>query len=123
MRRWLRSFLRQTCAADLTEYALLVAFLAIAIIVGLNSIGLTINHTYEAQASRLTDAMSAGTGAGSGGGASGGGSPGTGAGGGTPGGGGSGAGSGGGAAGGGGSGSGPGGGDTGTSGGTIGSPP
>jgi Flp pilus assembly pilin Flp len=117
MRRWLRSFLRQTCAADLTEYALLVAFLAIAIIVGLHSLGLTINYTYETQASRLTDAMSGAAGTGSGGGQGGSGSPGTGAGGSNPGGGGSGAGSGDGP--GGGGGSDPGGGDTGTSGGTI----
>jgi Flp pilus assembly pilin Flp len=88
MRRWLRSFLQQTYAADLTEYALLVAFLAIAIIVGLNSLGLTIDHLYEAQASRLIDAMSAGNGAGSGGGQGGSGSPGTGGGGSNPGGGG-----------------------------------
>jgi Flp pilus assembly pilin Flp len=121
MRRWLRSFLRQTCAADLTEYALLVAFLAIAVIVSLNSLGLTINHSYEAQASRLIDAMSAGNGAGSGGGESGSGSPGTGAGGTNPGGGGGGAGSGGGP--GGGGGTNPGGGDAHTPGGTIGSDP
>ena len=117
MRRWLRSFLRQTCAADLTEYALLLAFLAIAIIISLHSLSVTINHSYEAQASRMIDATSGRDGAGSGGGESGSGSPGTGGGGSNPGGGGGGAGSGGGP--GGGGGSDPGGDDADTPGGTI----
>jgi Flp pilus assembly pilin Flp len=82
MRRSLRSFRLESCGQDLAEYALLVSFLAVVVVIGLLSFGVSLTHSYNAEASRLTDAVAGGTGSGGGGNQSGGADSGTGTGGG-----------------------------------------
>jgi len=88
MRQSFRSFRSQSCGQDLAEYALLVSFLALFIVCGLLSLGVSINDFYNTEASRLVDAIGGGGGGGGGGNPGGGNDPGTGTGGGSAGGGG-----------------------------------
>jgi Flp pilus assembly pilin Flp len=67
MRRSLRSFRLESCGQDLAEYALLVSFLAVVVVIGLLSFGASITHSYNTEASRLADAVAGGAGSGGGG--------------------------------------------------------
>ena len=62
MKQWLRIFIRQNPAQDLTEYALLVAMLAIFVLMSMYSLGLSINLTYGEVSSGLTSGFTGGGG-------------------------------------------------------------
>jgi pilus assembly protein Flp/PilA len=49
---------REDEGQDLVEYALLIAFIALACIVGLKSLGTAINKTYQSISSSLSGAVS-----------------------------------------------------------------
>ena len=52
------SCFRDEQGQDLVEYALLIAFIALACIIGLQSLGSAINATYNSISSSLTGAVS-----------------------------------------------------------------
>ena len=52
------NFVRDEQGQDLVEYALLIAFIALACIVGLQSLGTAINNTYNSISSSLSGAVS-----------------------------------------------------------------
>jgi pilus assembly protein Flp/PilA len=58
MKSSITSFLRDEQGQDLVEYALLIAFIALACIIGLQSLGGAINATYNSISSSLTGAVS-----------------------------------------------------------------
>ncbi len=58
MRSCAAPFIRDEHGQDLVEYALLIAFIALACIVGLRSLGGAINTTYNSLSSSLTGAVS-----------------------------------------------------------------
>lgn len=58
MRNCTVSFIRDEQGQDLVEYALLIAFIALACIIGLQSLGGAINTTYNSISSSLTGAVS-----------------------------------------------------------------
>jgi len=51
-------FIREDEGQDLVEYALLIAFIALACIVGLQNLGTAINNTYSSISSSLSGAVS-----------------------------------------------------------------
>ena len=50
---WLRKLVQGEAGQDLVEYAMLVAFIAAACILGLQQLGTTINNTYGSVSSSL----------------------------------------------------------------------
>ena len=58
MKHSITSFLRDEQGQDLVEYALLIAFIALACIIALQNLGGTINATYNSISSSLTGAVS-----------------------------------------------------------------
>lgn len=58
MRNCTVSFIRDEQGQDLVEYALLIAFIALACIIGLQALGGAINTTYNSISSSLTGAVS-----------------------------------------------------------------
>jgi pilus assembly protein Flp/PilA len=58
MKNSITSFLRDEQGQDLVEYALLIAFIALACIIGLQALGGAINATYNSISSSLTGAVS-----------------------------------------------------------------
>ena len=58
MKELLISLVRDDEGQDLVEYALLIAFIALACIVGLQSLGTAINNTYNSISSSLSGAVS-----------------------------------------------------------------
>ena len=58
MKNLIARFVREDEGQDLVEYALLIAFIALACIVGLQSLGTAINNTYGSISSSLSGAVS-----------------------------------------------------------------
>jgi pilus assembly protein Flp/PilA len=58
MRNCAVAFIRDEKGQDLVEYALLIAFIALACIIGLQALGGAINTTYNSLSSSLTGAVS-----------------------------------------------------------------
>ena len=58
MKNLIARFVREDEGQDLVEYALLIAFIALACIVGLQNLGTAINDTYNTISTSLTDAVS-----------------------------------------------------------------
>ena len=58
MRNCAVAFIRDEKGQDLVEYALLIAFIALACIIGLQALGGAINTTYNSISSSLTGAVS-----------------------------------------------------------------
>ena len=58
MRNRLLSLIHDEHGQDLVEYALLIAFIALACIIGLQALGGAINTTYNSISSSLTGAVS-----------------------------------------------------------------
>lgn len=54
MKNLIARFVREDEGQDLVEYALLIAFIALACIVGLRNLGSAINETYNNISSTLT---------------------------------------------------------------------
>jgi pilus assembly protein Flp/PilA len=54
----IRQFLRDEEGQDLVEYALLIAFIALACILGLQNLGTAINNTYNSISSSLGGVVS-----------------------------------------------------------------
>ena len=57
MKHLISRFVREDEGQDLVEYALLIAFIALACIVGLQSLGTAINNTYNSISSSLSGAV------------------------------------------------------------------
>jgi pilus assembly protein Flp/PilA len=57
MKNSITSFLRDEQGQDLVEYALLIAFIALACIIGLQNLGTAINHTYNSISASLSGAV------------------------------------------------------------------
>jgi pilus assembly protein Flp/PilA len=58
MRNRILSLIHDEHGQDLVEYALLIAFIALACIIGLQALGGAINTTYNSISSSLTGAVS-----------------------------------------------------------------
>ena len=58
MKNSIASLFRDEQGQDLVEYALLIAFIALACIVGLQNLGTAINKTYNSISSSLSGAVS-----------------------------------------------------------------
>ena len=58
MRNRILSLIHNEHGQDLVEYALLIAFIALACIIGLQALGGAINTTYNSISSSLTGAVS-----------------------------------------------------------------
>jgi pilus assembly protein Flp/PilA len=58
MKNPIASFFRDEQGQDLVEYALLIAFIALACIIGLQQLGGAINQTYNSISSSLSGAVS-----------------------------------------------------------------
>ena len=58
MKNFITRFVREDEGQDLVEYALLIAFIALACIVGLQNLGTAINNTYNSISSSLSGAVS-----------------------------------------------------------------
>jgi pilus assembly protein Flp/PilA len=58
MRNRILSLIHDDHGQDLVEYALLIAFIALACIIGLQALGGAINTTYNSISSSLTGAVS-----------------------------------------------------------------
>ena len=58
MKNFITRFVREDEGQDLVEYALLIAFIALACIVGLQALGTAINNTYTSISSSLSGAVS-----------------------------------------------------------------
>jgi pilus assembly protein Flp/PilA len=58
MKNSITSFLRDEQGQDLVEYALLIAFIALACIIGLQNLGTAINQTYNSISSSLSGVVS-----------------------------------------------------------------
>jgi pilus assembly protein Flp/PilA len=58
MKNLIARFVREDEGQDLVEYALLIAFIALACIVGLQQLGTAINQTYNSISASLTGALS-----------------------------------------------------------------
>jgi pilus assembly protein Flp/PilA len=58
MKNFINRFVREEEGQDLVEYALLIAFIALACIIGLQNLGGAINTTYNSISSSLTGAVS-----------------------------------------------------------------
>ena len=61
MKNLITRFVREDEGQDLVEYALLIAFIALACIVGLQNLGTAINQTYNSISSSLTGATLGGS--------------------------------------------------------------
>lgn len=59
MKNLIARFVREDEGQDLVEYALLIAFIALACIVGLRNLGTAINQTYNNISSTLTNEVPA----------------------------------------------------------------
>jgi len=57
MKHLISRFVREDEGQDLVEYALLIAFIALACIVGLQQLGTAINQTYNSISASLTGAL------------------------------------------------------------------
>ena len=57
MKNLITRFVREDEGQDLVEYALLIAFIALACIVGLQNLGTAINQTYNSISTSLTSAV------------------------------------------------------------------
>lgn len=57
MKNLIARFVREDEGQDLVEYALLIAFIALACIVGLQQLGTAINNTYQSISSSLSGAL------------------------------------------------------------------
>lgn len=57
MKNLIARFVREDEGQDLVEYALLIAFIALACIVGLTNLGTAINQTYNSISSTLLTAV------------------------------------------------------------------
>jgi len=57
MKHLISRFVREDEGQDLVEYALLIAFIALACIVGLTNLGTAINQTYNSISASLTGAL------------------------------------------------------------------
>ena len=66
MRQWLRTFLREQRAQDLTEYSLLVCFLALIVIASLFSAGTSLNLIYSDASAKVGGTAHGGSGSGDG---------------------------------------------------------
>jgi pilus assembly protein Flp/PilA len=58
MKNLIARFVREEEGQDLVEYALLIAFIALACIVGLQRLGTAINTTYQSISTSLSGAVS-----------------------------------------------------------------
>jgi pilus assembly protein Flp/PilA len=58
MKNSIAPFFRDQQGQDLVEYALLIAFIALACIIGLQNLGTAINHTYNSISSSLSGVVS-----------------------------------------------------------------
>jgi pilus assembly protein Flp/PilA len=58
MKNSIGSFVRDKQGQDLVEYALLIAFIALACIIGLQNLGTAINQTYNSISSSLSGVVS-----------------------------------------------------------------
>jgi pilus assembly protein Flp/PilA len=58
MKYSIASFFRDEQGQDLVEYALLIAFIALACIIGLQNLGSAINQTYNSISSSLSGVVS-----------------------------------------------------------------
>ncbi len=58
MKNFINRFVREDEGQDLVEYALLIAFIALACIIGLQQLGTAINNTYNSISSSLSGAVS-----------------------------------------------------------------
>jgi pilus assembly protein Flp/PilA len=58
MQNFIARFVREDEGQDLVEYALLIAFIALACIVGLTNLGTAINNTYNSISTSLSGAVS-----------------------------------------------------------------
>ena len=58
MKNSIGSFVRDEQGQDLVEYALLIAFIALACIIGLQNLGTAINQTYNSISSSLSGVVS-----------------------------------------------------------------
>ena len=58
MKNSIASLFRDEQGQDLVEYALLIAFIALACIIGLQNLGTAINKTYNSISSSLSGAVS-----------------------------------------------------------------
>ena len=61
MKHLISRFVREDEGQDLVEYALLIAFIALACIIGLQQLGTAINQTYNSISTSLTGALAART--------------------------------------------------------------
>ena len=57
MKYLITRFVREDEGQDLVEYALLIAFIALACIIGLQQLGTAINQTYNSISASLTGAL------------------------------------------------------------------
>ena len=57
MKNLIARFVREDEGQDLVEYALLIAFIALACIIGLQQLGTAINNTYTSISASLTGAV------------------------------------------------------------------
>ena len=57
MKNLIARFVREDEGQDLVEYALLIAFIALACIIGLQRLGTAINNTYQSISTSLTGAV------------------------------------------------------------------
>ena len=58
MKNLIARFVREDEGQDLVEYALLIAFVALACIIGLQQLGTAINQTYQSISTTLKSATS-----------------------------------------------------------------
>ena len=58
MKNFINRFVHEDEGQDLVEYALLIAFIALACIIGLQQLGTAINNTYNSISSSLSGAVS-----------------------------------------------------------------
>jgi pilus assembly protein Flp/PilA len=58
MKNSIAAFFRDQQGQDLVEYALLIAFIALACIIGLQNLGTAINQTYNSISSSLSGVVS-----------------------------------------------------------------
>jgi pilus assembly protein Flp/PilA len=57
MKNLIARFVREEEGQDLVEYALLIAFIALACIIGLQNLGTAINNTYNSISGSLSGAV------------------------------------------------------------------
>jgi pilus assembly protein Flp/PilA len=52
---------RDEAGQDLVEYAMLMAFIALACLIGLRNLGTAVNNTYNSVSTSLTDSLASGS--------------------------------------------------------------